>query len=87
MKCWKCQNELTTGDAPNSAMCRHCENTHVDATSPPQYDRLHDPDILRRIIARNARQRLTADYPDAPMLVTLQDIKDGMAILAEVEGK
>lgn len=25
MKCWKCGNELTTGDKPNSAMCRDCE--------------------------------------------------------------
>lgn len=22
MKCWRCGNELTTGDAPNSAQCR-----------------------------------------------------------------
>ena len=26
MKCYKCGNELTTGDAPNSAMCRRCES-------------------------------------------------------------
>ena len=25
MKCWKCGNELTTGDAPNSSLCRSCE--------------------------------------------------------------
>jgi len=25
MKCWKCGNELITGDKPNSLMCRTCE--------------------------------------------------------------
>jgi hypothetical protein len=60
-------------------LARQCE------PAPP--DRLHDPAVLRGIIARNARHRLTADDPDAPMAITAQDIADGMTILYEVQGK
>jgi len=31
MKCWKCGSELTTGDAPNSAQCRRCEQTSISS--------------------------------------------------------
>ena len=32
MKCWKCGNELTTGDAPNSAQCRQCEQASISSS-------------------------------------------------------
>ena len=32
MKCWKCGNELTTGDAPNSAQCRRCEQASISSS-------------------------------------------------------
>ena len=32
MKCWKCGNDLTTGDAPNSAQCRRCEQASVSTS-------------------------------------------------------
>lgn len=32
MKCWKCGNELTTGDAPNSAQCRRCEQESISSS-------------------------------------------------------
>lgn len=31
MKCWRCGNELTTGDAPNSAQCRRCEEARISS--------------------------------------------------------
>jgi hypothetical protein len=35
MKCWKCGNELTTGDSPDGAQCRRCEQaSRVDMESP-----------------------------------------------------
>ncbi|MFA5187541.1 MAG: hypothetical protein WC551_13765 [Patescibacteria group bacterium] len=33
MKCWKCGNELTTADAPNSAQCRKCEKNSISSPS------------------------------------------------------
>lgn len=33
MKCGKCGKELTTGDAPNSALCRQCEDTSTTQSS------------------------------------------------------
>ena len=32
MKCWRCGNELTTGDAPNSAQCRRCEQASISSS-------------------------------------------------------
>ena len=58
-------------------LARQCE------PAPP--DRLHDPAVLRGIIARNARQRLTADDPDATTAITAQDIADGITIQYEEE--
>lgn len=41
MKCWKCGNELTTGDKSNSLMCRTCEekqNTSCSCSAKSVYD-------------------------------------------------
>ena len=36
MKCWKCGNELTTGYAPNSSLCRSCEEkTRIASVQSP----------------------------------------------------
>jgi hypothetical protein len=39
MKCWKCGNELTTGDAPDSTQCRRCEGTRISSSTASAYGR------------------------------------------------
>jgi len=50
----------------------------------PVVARLHDPEVLRGIIYRNAMQRLSADDGNAPMYITAQDIRDGIQIVTEM---
>lgn len=65
-----------------------CERNEPAQVSPgqvqPVVNRLLDPDVLRGIIARNTMQRLSADDGNVRMYVTAQDIKDSIAIAAEM---
>ena len=59
MKCWRCGNELTTGDAPNSAQCRRCEQASISSSPASAGSALTDIDMLNWI-EDNPRENLEA---------------------------
>jgi hypothetical protein len=70
MKCWKCGNELTTGDAPNSAQCRRCEQASISSSpaSAGSAVPVSDDDILSiwRTVRPSAKQDRAMVYQTGP---------------------
>lgn len=84
MKCWRCGSELTTGDAPDSHMCRSCEAKPEQAESLeapiPTPPRPIDGDLLE--VAKRARECAAAWGPGVRLIGDCRAC-DLLAILTE----